>query len=204
MKTSAADGTRFKYVGPTTARLIEFRPAPQCAARAWKVPRIKAADGRLHDWIGVADSGDSIGLDNEARGYVLFPEPDGSAAHLRLNALPEELAIIRATVEPDLAVVELGPRDRSQGKPAIQGEVEGTAGRPPLPSASRPGLNRPLVRVRRPQGRRRRRRPGSRQALPLRVARRLLGSWRLSGARLRRLSRPTTPIAGVRRPPASH
>jgi len=149
----ATDGAEFKYLETDYgSKLVEFpkrgRPILHLA-RAWKSPVVKAGNGHLHDWIGVADSGDFIGLDNQVRGYCLFPQPDASAAHLRLNALPEALVIIAAKTEPDLAVVELGPRDRKQEKPAIWGNVEGTAGKPAQPIAGTIGVvtDKPLVRI---------------------------------------------------------
>jgi hypothetical protein len=149
----AKDGAIFKYLETDFgSKLVEFPtqgvPVLQ-SARAWKTPIVKAGTGYLHDWIGVADTGDFLGLDNQVRGYCLFPQPDTSAAHLRLNALPEGLAIITAKVESDLAVVEVGPRDRGQAKPAIWGDVEGTAGKPEKPIAGTIGIvtDRPLVRV---------------------------------------------------------
>ncbi len=149
----AADGTIFKYLETDFgSKLVEFpkrgKPVLQYA-RVWKTPTVKAGNGHLHHWIGLSDNGDAIGLDSEARGYMLFPAPDASAEHLRLNALPEKLAIIHAKVQPDIAVVELGPRDRGQEKPALQSPVEGTAGKPVTPIIGTLGVvtDRPLVRV---------------------------------------------------------
>lgn len=150
----AKDGATFKYIETDFgSKFVEFpqgdgKPVLHYA-RAWKTSTVKAGNGHVHDWIGVADNGDFIGLDNEVRGYCLFPQPDASAAHLRLSALPDNLAIIAARVEPDLAVVELGPRARKQEKPAIWGEVEGTAGKPVSPIAGTVSLttDRPLVRI---------------------------------------------------------
>jgi hypothetical protein len=155
----AKDGTVFKYLETDFgSQFVEFpkggglfkRSQPVLHyARAWKTPVVKAGNGFIHDWIGVADNGDFIGLDNEARGYCLFPEADTSADHLRFNALPESLVIIASKVEPDLAVIELGPRDRKQEKPAIWGNVEGTAGKPVEPITGTIGLvtDQPLVRI---------------------------------------------------------
>ncbi len=149
----AADGAVFKYLETDYgSKLVEFpkRGKPVLHyARAWKTPTVKAGNGHLHDWTGVADNGDAIGLDNEVRGYCLFPKPDASAAHLRLNALPDGVAIIAAKVEPDLAVVEIGPRNRKQEKPAIGGNVEGTTGKPVTLIAGTIGLvtDKPLVRI---------------------------------------------------------
>jgi hypothetical protein len=59
------------------------------------------------------------------------------------------LAIIRAEVGREIAVVELGPRLRKQEKPAIWGKVEGTAGKNLAPISGTIGVvtDAPLVRV---------------------------------------------------------
>jgi hypothetical protein len=150
----AKDGATFKYLETDYgSKFVEFPKGGSQPvlhyARAWKTEMVKAGNGYLHDWIGVADSGDFIGLDNAVRGYCLFPQPDASAAHLRLNAVPENLVIIAAKVEGDLAVVEVGPRERKQEKPAISGDVEGTAGKPITPITGTIGIvtDKPLVRI---------------------------------------------------------
>ncbi len=150
----AADGATFKFIETDYgSKLVEFprRGKPVLHyARAWKGSRVPAEAGHVPDWIGVADNGDSIGLDSAARaGYVLFPQPDRSAAHLRLNALPANLAIIQAKVEPDLAVVELGPGDRKLEKTGVRDAIEGIAGKPVTPITGTVGLvtDRPLVRI---------------------------------------------------------
>ncbi len=155
----AKDGATFKYIETDYgSKFVEFpkggglftrRQPVLHYARAWKTPVVKAGNGYLHDWVGVADNGDFIGLDNAVRGYCLFPQPDTSATHLRLNAVPENLVIIAAKVEADLAVVEVGPRERKQEKPAISGNVEGTAGKPITPITGTIGIvtDKPLLRI---------------------------------------------------------
>jgi len=153
----AKDGAVFKFIETDYgSKLIEELPSGETKthlARAWKTPTAPAHAGQIPDWIGIADNGEAIGLDHLARrGYVLFPDSDGTvAARFRLNSLPEGLAIIDAEMGKDLALLEVGPRERGE-KPA--GDIKfasapRTADLPPNPVSGSIGVvsEKPLVRV---------------------------------------------------------
>lgn len=112
----AADGTIFVYEETDYgSKLVERAKNGPIVhyARAWKKTSLKTTDGEILQWIGRADDGTWIGLDNVNGGYVLMPLAGppamaGPPAPLRITRLPEDVYILSNTVTPKSVVFQLG------------------------------------------------------------------------------------------------
>ncbi len=82
-------------------------------ARAWKKTSFKTSDGKMLGWIGQADDGTYIGLDNVDGAYVLFPDAE-TDPRLRIAELPENTRIVKFRMTDDIAAIELAAPDQAQ------------------------------------------------------------------------------------------
>lgn len=107
----AADGTLFVYEETDYgSRLVERTPKGPVvhSGRVWKQNAFKTADGQMQEWIGRADDGTWIGLDNISGFYVLSPNA-GSDARLRVRSLTKGICLRNVKVSDSLATLELAP-----------------------------------------------------------------------------------------------
>ena len=123
----AADGTIFVYEETDYgSRLVERAsngPIVQYA-RTWKKTSLKTDDGKILNWIGLADDGTWIGLVPET-GHVLMPRT-GQPPSFRITQLPEGVGIQSYTLKPAGVIFHL-VQDKAKGNP---GPVLETMGKP--------------------------------------------------------------------------
>lgn len=151
----AADGTVFVYEETEYgSRLVERAAAGPVIhyARAWKTTSVKTSDGEILNWIGRADDGTWIGLDNVNGAYVLFAKAEMDP-RLRIRQLPAGVRIASFHVTDDITDLQLAGDGKqaeirfATAKPLVRVTAPGVPSIPFTADSVTVPLNVPLALV---------------------------------------------------------